>query len=478
MARATCWRASLQPMRIVSALALLACRDPAGSTPRGPPPGSSPPAWSDRPVDGTVLARAFEPTGDLPGTVECRSADDPTEVHTGSAEGEVILYGLLADTAYDCTLRAGGATEDRSFRTLPLPDWLPTWTMPVTGDAGGAYTLFNHCTDRRGDRQSKLLVVDPEGRLRWYTAVPYDAADLDASWLGEGQILYGGGYSAPPTVVDLSGRTLRDAPLPAGRTDDYHHDTEQLPGGEVLAVAEAPNTDGAVEWTGAVIEQFDPLLERSTWSWNTQRGVDEGWLPVPAASGDPYHTNSIQAVGDQLYVNFRYLSLLARIDRATGDLVWRLGPDGDFALVDETGAPDDPVNWFNGPHAPEHDGARILFYDNGSTRGVVPRQSRALELTIDEVAMTARVTWEFTEEGWYEGIWGDIDRLPDGNVLIARPHCGTCQPASEERTQLVEVDPTTDEVVWRLLMDSPDDAGYRAERIDGCELFANARYCP
>ena len=88
-----------------------------------------------------------------------------------------------------------------------------------------------------------------------------------------------------------------------------------------------------------------------------------------------------------------------------------------------------------------------------------------------------RMSWEFTEEGWFETIWGDVDRLPDGHVLITRAHCGTCQPASAARTQLVEVDPATNEVVWRLVMEAQDDAGYRAERVDGCAIFANARYC-
>jgi hypothetical protein len=43
---------------------------------------------------------------------------------------------------------------------------------------------------------------------------------------------------------------------------------------------------------------------------------------------------------------------------------------------------------------------------------------------------------------------------------------------------ILEVDPATDEVVWRLDFTSWTDGLYRAERIDGCAVFGNVRTCP
>ena len=128
------------------------------------------------------------------------------------------------------------------------------------------------------------------------------------------------------------------------------------------------------------------------------------------------------------------------------------------------------------PHAPEVHGDRIFYYDNGVGRPG-GSFSRVVELQIDEAARTATVVWEYTEPGWYETIWGDVDLLPDGNVLYTRAHCGTCLPNQSSTTQIVEVDPRTNTPVWRLVMSDIHDAGYRAERIDGCALFANRRYC-
>ncbi len=462
-------------------LALFACREPTsgppGTTTTPTVPTGEAPVWTDGPLPDLVLARRFEVRPPGPASVTCVAADDPLEVHRLSSDaGELTLFGLLAETTYDCLLEAGGYDRRGSFRTGALPGWLPTWELQVEGPAGGAYTLFNHGTDQGDDRQPKLLIVDPEGRLRWYFRPTLSATDLDASLVDDG-ILYGGGYSTPPTVIDLAGRVLRE--VAASSTGlRFHHEASPTSSGEVITLAEAENTGGGLTWTGAVIEIHDPTLRQRRWTWNTQRGVDEGWLPLGTDRLDPYHTNSAQELDGSIYANFRPISTIARIDRETGDLVWRLGPGLDFELVDNAGDPVDPAEWFWRPHAPEFtsDG-RVLVYDNGSGRPGGELYSRAVELELDEATMTAQVAWDFTEEGWYEGIWGDVDRLPGGNVLITRANCASCLPGDPATTQLVEVDPVTNEVVWRLVMDAPEDGGYRAERIDGCAIFANGRYC-
>lgn len=429
-----------------------------------PTPVDDPAPWTESPIDGNVLARRLSPLPSAePAEVTCRG-EDPFEVHRAAADGEVVLYGLLAGTTYRCTFSTGGVL---TFTTDALPDDLPAWE--VAGEAGwGEYTLFNHCTDRKGDRQAKLLVVDREGRLRWYHHVPYDAADLDAGYLGGGRFLYGGGYSAPPTVVDLAGETVSQAPE-ATTGGEYHHVAERIGTGEIAALATSPNTFGALAFSGAVLEVFDGDLAAVAWEWDTQQGIDAGWFPAPEPGDrDPYHLNAVAFVGDAVYASFRDLSRIVRFDRATGERTWTLGLGGDLAL--------DDGGQFYGQHAPEIDGDRILLHDNGVGRPG-GSSSRVLELEVDLAAGVARTVWEWTEPGWYEPVWGDVDRLPDGHVLVARPHCGACAGGGAGPTQLVEVDPATDEVVWRLSESEEDDAGYRAERIDGCALFANERYC-
>ena len=67
--------------------------------------------------------------------------------------------------------------------------------------------------------------------------------------------------------------------------------------------------------------------------------------------------------------------------------------------------------------------------------------------------------------------------LPDGHVLVATGHCYDCG-LTGDRSWIAEVDPVTDAVVWRLDFGSEEDGISRAQLVDGCALFANARYCP
>jgi hypothetical protein len=104
----------------------------------------------------------------------------------------------------------------------------------------------------------------------------------------------------------------------------------------------------------------------------------------------------------------RHQNWVLKIDfndgQGTGDILWRLGPGGDFALVGGS----DPVDWFYDQHYPSfinNDGPvfDLALFDNGNLRvmdssgtlcGVIsPCYSRPLVMTVDEDARTATLKW-------------------------------------------------------------------------------------
>jgi hypothetical protein len=427
----------------------------------------------DSPRGEGVNAWAFEVDSDSELVhVRCEGAGEVHEI-SGPPLQELPLYGLLPETSYDCTVWDDRGETLVSIETLPVPLRIPTWDVTVAGDADGDYTLLNQATDDREDRQAKLLLLDPEGRLRWFVDVPYEPADLDAQYLGEGLFLYGGS-SAIPTVVDLDGEVHLQAAA-SSTTLGWHHHVEKGATGDIWALVHADNAAGGEQWGGFAIDRLDETMSEVKWTWSSQRAVDEGWLPLPdAGAPDPYHANALVLDGDAVWVNARNLSRMLKLD-ADGELVWILGPNQDFTLLDEDGAPAEFERWFFAPHAPEWDGEHLLMYDNGLHRPG-GNSSRALSLRVDEAARTAQIEWEFTEEGWFESVWGDVDRLEDGDVLILRGHCERC--GTDGLTEVIEVDPDTNEVVWRITFEDPHITSYRAQRIDGCALFHNQQYCP
>ena len=168
---------------------------------------------------------------------------------------------------------------------------------------------------------------------------------------------------------------------------------------------------------------------------------------------------------------------MLQIDRATGDLRWRFGPGGDFAL-------DDPADYPYHQHAVEwEDDGSLLLYDNGNARpgtagpdtpDLPPPYSRAVQYRLDPDTGAAEVVWEHVAEldgaPVFASFVGDADRQPNGNVLITNGGLGADQPTGVT-AQIIEVVPAAggedDQTVFDLRLTDPDRnlVIYRAERI-------------
>ncbi|MCB9685974.1 MAG: aryl-sulfate sulfotransferase [Alphaproteobacteria bacterium] len=445
------------------------------STPTAETGGTSPPLtwWTER-VDGLVTAvRIAGELGEpLATTLRCRAWDDPRDEHLLHLEPSVrpsaTLYGLLADTTYDCEIEAGGELATLSFVTDPLPDDLPVFEVSGPGSPSGAWVLMNASPRRDGAGQD-LLVVDVEGRIRWYLPVVGGSPDVDATWTGDA-FVYGGGFGVAPTRLGLDGAVLAQA-----AEGHWNHHAEPLPGGGLLALRESEANAGGEPWTGFAIVRLSPDLQDETLTWESQRGVDDGWLPPSTGQVDPYHANALEPLDDGgALVSLYQRGWIVRL-KSDGSRMWTLGRGGDFELLEADGTPADPSRWFHQTHDPELAGDRLLVYDNGKEAVGVGR-SRALELALDEAARTARIVWEWTEPDWFEPIWGDADRLPDGHVSITVAHCSSCQSGAGP-TRVLEVDPATDEIVWQLAATSDAIGGYRSQRVDPCDLFPDRISC-
>ena len=133
----------------------------------------------------------------------------------------------------------------------------------------------------------------------------------------------------------------------------------------------------------------------------------------PRLQIDYVHMNSIDVDVDGNYViSCRHLSEITKINRITGDVIWRLGGRfNQFDWIDDT----EPVSY-------QHD-VRVLpnghftVFDNGNMRK--PQYSRALELRLDPVEKRVWKVWEFRDSpDKYSWFIGNVQRLENGNTLI------------------------------------------------------------
>ena len=128
-------------------------------------------------------------------------------------------------------------------------------------------------------------------------------------------------------------------------------------------------------------------------------------------------------------------------------------------------------NLFYHAHAVEQidDNTFILFdndyYNLTQTDMNSEKKSRIIEIKINETTMTANESWVWNpSQDYYSKVWGDADRLPNGNRLGT--FGTTSHPNTNISARLVEVN-NAGKIVWE--MNFPKDEFsygiYRAERF-------------
>jgi hypothetical protein len=224
----------------------------------------------------------------------------------------------------------------------------------------------------------------------------------------------------------------------------FHHEARTLRNGNIVLLAgvEQILTDvqrpGPVDVLADMIVVLDPDLQ-VVWSWDSfdhldparaalldqQCPRDPGCAPYYLAleANDWTHSNSVAETPDgALLLSVRHQDWLVKIDyragEGNGDILWRLGLDGDFTFDS-----DDPYPWFSHQHDAQFEpGSRsmISLFDNGNRRrGLDPEaRSRGQVLEIDEVNRRVRLVLN-ADLGLYSPALGSAQRLPDGQYQFA-----------------------------------------------------------
>jgi hypothetical protein len=192
---------------------------------------------------------------------------------------------------------------------------------------------------------------------------------------------------------------------------------------------------------------------------------------------DVYHVNWVDLKdtrdGPTAYASMCALSQVVAVDVASGGVRWILGPGGDFTLWDPSGSPLSDDEFMQCQHGLEVEGDRVLVYDNGWDRGY----TRVAQYTLDTEGLRATLDWSWAGEHWYETTLGDADWLPGDHFLATKAHaeCFSSEPGAH--SEILEVDQPSGEVVWRLRFEDINTTIYRAEKLSGCTLFRDVRYC-
>ncbi len=432
---------------------------------------------SDNP--SLVLEKVFTVTlsGPAAVAVRCTRDDLASEVHLVestelSKEHVVRVQGLVASTDYTCDVApvdVGSPAPTRgSFTTGALPANIPSATGEASGVPAAEYTLVPHQRLAHEEMTVRLVLLDNAGEVRWYYPVPITGwADMGAEYWGDGLFLWGGVSGSDegegvPRLLSVSHEEVYRADYPGAEHGFYHHMTEQQHDGSVVTLIESDAEYGGSEYYGFEIHRVDVDSDSLLWSWNLQQGLDTGELEVGDAN---WAGVMVDADGREvMVVSVCVGEAVIGIDMETGEVIWSLADWGNLELTEG----DFPYI----QHGLDIQEQRVLLFDNGAAP-----TTRAVEFAIDSASGTATQTWEWTEADWRQWAWGDVDYLGTDRIVIAKAALGDWG-GEDSFTEVVEVDRTDDSVVWRLTFDEASDAIYSADRIGGCELFAETSRCP
>ena len=385
-----------------------------------------------------------------------------------SKSHDMTVVGLRPETNYTFTALitddSGNTTtsELSSFTTASLPFTLPDIQLKAnTADSYKGITFFSVT-----DTNARFIGVDEEGEPVWYlhlADVPMLSSSPTIKHLGNGKLMLL--LRNEVWVIDITGNILSSYDLPT-----YHHEATLLSNGNVAVLINEFAEHNGKSLKGDRIEEYN-LAGDLVWTWSSFDYLDTSRFPgalserVVNGAQEWTHSNAIYEQDDgSLLLSVRSQGWVVNIDRTTGDINWILGSsDGVVkASLQDKFFTLDSGSWMSAQHTPmQASNGDYLIYDNrneSALSGSV-NNSRAVKYQINQTTMKANQVWEAVVDKYTQAL-GDVDELPNGNVLITAGG-----PGSNDNAYLVEV--TADaspKIVWELHVNN--EKIYRAERIN------------
>jgi arylsulfate sulfotransferase len=428
----------------------------------------------------------------------------------------ILVAGMQPSTTYHMRAHVdwypglSWVDQDQTFTTGPLPSKalatvggtgpliVPSLTVtrpsPGLQPSGGVelVDLTNQGTTHLLD----TFVTDLQGNIIWYYDVGAGNFAYPIRPMTNGHFLLGVGSgfdSGMLREIDLAGNTIREVAI--GQVNEqlhaqsysfslayFHHDVIALPNGDWITIAavyqpftDLPGYPGTTSVAGDALVDIDPN-GNVVWAWSAFDYLDVNRHPFGLP--DWTHSNAIVYTPNDgnLLLSMRDQSWILKIDYqnglGTGNVLWRLGYQGDFAL-----SGGDPKQWFYGQHFPVpltvngtqttlavvDDGDLRILDSNGDVCGGPSTEacySRATIYQIDESTKNASLDWEFSP-GLYTFWGGSINQLANGNVEFDLSEPFPQAPTSSLVTEVTQT--TNPATVWQMTIQGGN--AYRAYRI-------------
>ncbi|KAF5131174.1 hypothetical protein E5D57_007524 [Metarhizium anisopliae] len=237
---------------------------------------------------------------------------------------------------------------------------------------------------------------------------------------------YGGGIM---TELDPDGNVVRQFVDPFAHHDQYHFGDGRLlyaslepllPEQSALVIGGVPGSEIDGITYADIINEVD-AQGNLVWQWKVSERLPRDEFPLqPHYTREHYPlVNSVLPLRDGKHVlaSLRSVSAVIVIEKATGNIVWKIGSD----VVAQQ------------HNATELDNGNILIFDNGAFR---PGESITYSRAIEVDRKTKKIVWEYRDRSspicFFTPFMGSAQRLANGNTLLCESAFGRLFEVTKE----------------------------------------------
>ncbi len=324
-------------------------------------------------------------------------------------------------------------TGTNTYYVRCLPTDFPTWTVERPGTPPDEYYFITPDIPLNGGPLGNyaILADDYGVPIWWYRNK--NGSPTDAKLLPDGNFGWiGASTDAEEHRLDGSVVHAIMPPSPAGAIMD-NHEIQMLPNGDFVFIVDLPRgpVDLSAEGGSKTATVLDNIIEEVTpsgslvWSWSALDHIrvsqtePEWWqfYLVNSKPADPFHMNAIQQdnAGSGFLVSLRHLDAIIHVNKATGNITWKLGGT---ILPQSLSFVGDPYGNFGGQHDVRQLPDRtITLHDNGTLKG---RPPRGVRYRIDTATRTATFIEQIMDPNVpSSGCCGSARKRPDGAWVMS-----------------------------------------------------------
>ena len=307
---------------------------------------------------------------------------------------------------------------------LKLPVGFPDFTISISDNPSPEYIFFSPWLV--SGTTGYLMIIDNQGIPIFFQRS--SAPSLDFKKQSNGFLTYWS-YNGRKFFEMDSAYSIIDSFYCRNGYSTDSHDLLVFPSGHSFIMSYDPQVvrmdtivqggDSAAVVYGLVIQELDEaknvIFQWRSWDhFDITDATDD--IDLMAHVIDYHHGNAIEVdYDDNLLISCRNMDEITKIDRQTGNIIWRLGglkaKNNQFVFIN------DPLTFSHQHDIRRLPNGNITLFDNGNWHS--PSVSRSLEYQLNEKNKIAVLVWKFNNDPMtFAPSMGNSRRLSNDNTLI------------------------------------------------------------